>query len=232
MSDTIEQRGPVRDGADSSGGLVEWRRARRAWEIACGLVSDPTGVSAQSDARSGASPGTRVGSASGTRHQARYNRLDAARVSFALVACSSALRVCPDSPTDSHRSPSTCGDSSSDWGRILLTAADLGIDPGSCRTRAWRSSRRDVLSDSPARASRWASAARDCSRARDRRPVDAEGLPLGPSSNDACRASRAELSLNFGHRDGWSYLSAGMGPLRFETFEGERAPAESVRRAT
>jgi hypothetical protein len=33
------------------------------------------------------------------------------------------------------------------------------------------------------------------------------------------------VSLNFGHRDGWSYVSAGMGPLSFATFQGEQAPA-------
>lgn len=35
-----------------------------------------------------------------------------------------------------------------------------------------------------------------------------------------------QLSLNFGHRDGWSYLTAGMGPLGFETFTGAVAPSE------
>jgi hypothetical protein len=32
-----------------------------------------------------------------------------------------------------------------------------------------------------------------------------------------------ELSLNFGHRAGWSYISAGAGPMRINTFAG-RAP--------
>ena len=35
-----------------------------------------------------------------------------------------------------------------------------------------------------------------------------------------------QVSLNFGHRDGWSYLTAGMGPLSFETFTGTVAPQE------
>ena len=34
------------------------------------------------------------------------------------------------------------------------------------------------------------------------------------------------FSLNFGHRDGWSYVSAGMGPLSFITFTGTTAPGE------
>lgn len=33
------------------------------------------------------------------------------------------------------------------------------------------------------------------------------------------------LSLNFGGLDGWSYLSFGLGPLRFESFTGDTAPA-------
>jgi len=32
------------------------------------------------------------------------------------------------------------------------------------------------------------------------------------------------LSLNFGGVNGWSYLTFGMGPLRFESFTGETAP--------
>ncbi len=32
-----------------------------------------------------------------------------------------------------------------------------------------------------------------------------------------------QLSVNFGHRDGWSYLSAGGGPMRIETFLGDVA---------
>jgi len=34
------------------------------------------------------------------------------------------------------------------------------------------------------------------------------------------------LSLNFGHRDGWSYVSAGMGPMSFVTYLGGTMPAE------
>jgi hypothetical protein len=35
-----------------------------------------------------------------------------------------------------------------------------------------------------------------------------------------------QLSLNFGHREGWSYLTAGSGPMTFETFTGTVAPLE------
>jgi hypothetical protein len=32
-----------------------------------------------------------------------------------------------------------------------------------------------------------------------------------------------DVSVNFGHRDGWSYLSAGAGPMRIESFLGDVA---------
>lgn len=35
-----------------------------------------------------------------------------------------------------------------------------------------------------------------------------------------------QLSLNFGYRNGWSYLTGGMGPLRFGTYTGDVAPLE------
>ncbi|HET9370873.1 MAG TPA: hypothetical protein VFO19_11520 [Vicinamibacterales bacterium] len=35
-----------------------------------------------------------------------------------------------------------------------------------------------------------------------------------------------QLSLNFGDHDGWSYVTAGMGPMRFESYLGDDAPPE------
>lgn len=40
------------------------------------------------------------------------------------------------------------------------------------------------------------------------------------------------FSMNFGHRDGFSYISAGMGPMVFETWTEDRIPDEAVRRPT
>ncbi len=34
----------------------------------------------------------------------------------------------------------------------------------------------------------------------------------------------AHVSLNFGHRDGWSYLSGGIGPLAFDTWDDVDSP--------
>ena len=39
------------------------------------------------------------------------------------------------------------------------------------------------------------------------------------------RSLAVAISLNFGHRDGWSYLSAGMGPMTFATYRGGTAPS-------
>jgi hypothetical protein len=57
-------------------------------------------------------------------------------------------------------------------------------------------------------------------------PVAAEETPLGPPIEQQLRGLAGALSLNFGHRDGWSYLTAGMGPLEFPTFQDDTAPSE------
>lgn len=58
-------------------------------------------------------------------------------------------------------------------------------------------------------------------------PTDAAtGEPVGLPIEQRLISLSPQISLNFGHREGWSYLSAGMGPLSFETFEGDLAPAD------
>jgi hypothetical protein len=51
-----------------------------------------------------------------------------------------------------------------------------------------------------------------------------------PPAEQRLRGVSAGLSLNFGHRNGWSYLSAAMGPMQFGSFVGESAPAEPAPR--
>jgi hypothetical protein len=41
------------------------------------------------------------------------------------------------------------------------------------------------------------------------------------------RGMSGQVSLNFGHETGWSYLSAGMGPLAFYSYTGDLRPAEA-----
>jgi len=37
-----------------------------------------------------------------------------------------------------------------------------------------------------------------------------------------------QFSLNFGYRNGWSYITSGMGPMRFGTYLTDTAPLESA----
>ncbi len=57
--------------------------------------------------------------------------------------------------------------------------------------------------------------------------VDALDVPTGLVVEQRLFSLAPAVSLNFGSRDGWSYVSGGMGPMRFETFTGALAPAEA-----
>jgi hypothetical protein len=57
-------------------------------------------------------------------------------------------------------------------------------------------------------------------------PTDSTGAPTGPRVERRLQGVSGTLSLNFGHRQGWSYLSAGLGPLRFQTFTGDLPTGE------
>ncbi len=50
---------------------------------------------------------------------------------------------------------------------------------------------------------------------------DTEGKPVGAQINRTLSAVSAQVSLNFGRGQGWSYVTAGAGPFRFDTFLGE-----------
>jgi hypothetical protein len=54
-----------------------------------------------------------------------------------------------------------------------------------------------------------------------------EGAVTPPLIHQRILGLSGVVSLNFGHRDGWSYLSAGIGPLSFATYEGDAAPAQA-----
>jgi hypothetical protein len=53
-----------------------------------------------------------------------------------------------------------------------------------------------------------------------------EGTPVGLPIQQRLRSLAGVLSLNFGHRDGWSYVAAGMGPMQFSTFQGDTPPTD------
>lgn len=64
-------------------------------------------------------------------------------------------------------------------------------------------------------------------------PVDATtGEPTGVRIEQRLISLSPQVSLNFGHREGWSYVSAGMGPLSFETFEGDLPPHDLPPKST
>jgi hypothetical protein len=54
---------------------------------------------------------------------------------------------------------------------------------------------------------------------------DEDTEPL-PPINQRLIGWSGNLSLNFGSRNGWSYVTAGMGPMRFGTFEGDESPPQ------
>ena len=47
------------------------------------------------------------------------------------------------------------------------------------------------------------------------------GAVEGPRIERRFQGISGTVSLNFGHGQGWSYVSAGIGPLRFQTFSGD-----------
>jgi hypothetical protein len=57
--------------------------------------------------------------------------------------------------------------------------------------------------------------------------TDATGAVTGPRIERRFEGISGTFSLNFGHRQGWSYVSVGAGPLRFQTFAGD-VPLEAA----
>jgi hypothetical protein len=56
--------------------------------------------------------------------------------------------------------------------------------------------------------------------------------PAGPIVQQQLRGFSVQISLNFGHRDGWSYLSAGTGPMTFASYLGDTRPADDPPRSS
>jgi len=53
------------------------------------------------------------------------------------------------------------------------------------------------------------------------------GEPIGPIVRRRFRSISGQLSLNFGHRLGWSYITMGVGPVAFDTYIVPPSPAVS-----
>jgi hypothetical protein len=54
--------------------------------------------------------------------------------------------------------------------------------------------------------------------------VESTGKKTGVMIDRRLQSVAGQLSLNFGHRDGWSYLTAGLGPTAFESYLGGATP--------
>lgn len=65
-----------------------------------------------------------------------------------------------------------------------------------------------------------------------RTPADPEGKPLGPAVQTRLAALAPQVSLNFGTRKGWSYISVGMGPAIYSFKLAEAPDPAAVPRVT
>lgn len=54
--------------------------------------------------------------------------------------------------------------------------------------------------------------------------TDEMDVPSGPTAHRRIQSLSGQISLNFGHRRGWSYLTAGMGPYYYDTYLDENLP--------
>jgi hypothetical protein len=52
----------------------------------------------------------------------------------------------------------------------------------------------------------------------------ADGVPTGPEIHRRLSSMSGQVSLNFGRGAGWSYVTAGAGPLKFESYLNEAEP--------
>src|SRR5690606_38054499 len=113
-------------------------------------------------------------------------------------------------------------------GRDPVTAADLGVEPDQLPSRGL-----GAVVDAHVYPLRGRSFALGIggellmARGRAQQVNPATGEGVGLVVRQRIVSMSPQLSLNFGHRDGWSYLTAGMGPLSFETYLGDDLPSEA-----
>ena len=113
--------------------------------------------------------------------------------------------------------------------RDPVTAADLGLLPEELPARAWGGVA--AVHVYPFRRQRFAlGVGGEGLLARGRaQATDETGTAIGPLVTQKLRGLAVAVSLNFGGRNGWSYLSAGTGPFVFASYldDPPAAPAPS-----
>lgn len=64
----------------------------------------------------------------------------------------------------------------------------------------------------------------------DQSPGERSADPMGPTLRKRFSAASSQLSFNFGHRNGWSYLSGGLGSSRLSLFprDADEPPQRSA----
>lgn len=112
-------------------------------------------------------------------------------------------------------------------GQDSITAADLGVPPEQLPSRGLGGVA--GIHVYPLRGRTMAlglGAEAMIARGRAQQTDPETGDPVGLPIEQRLISLSPQISLNFGHREGWSYVSAGMGRVSFETFEGELPPQE------
>jgi hypothetical protein len=116
------------------------------------------------------------------------------------------------------------------FGETPTTASSLGVGPANLPTRGLGVSA--GVHVYPLRRPGWAfGIGGEVLYARARRSTMLDPETPGPVIRRRLESLSGQISLNFGHRDGWSYLSGGIGPLAYETFHEGAAP-DGVRAMT
>jgi hypothetical protein len=59
-----------------------------------------------------------------------------------------------------------------------------------------------------------------------------DGTTEGPTIERRFLGISGNVSMNFGHREGWSYITGGIGPTRFQSFTGDTAPEAALAQTT
>ena len=113
-------------------------------------------------------------------------------------------------------------------GQDPVTAADLGVDADQLPARGWGGVAGAHVY--PLRGRSFALGIGGevmMARGRAQQVNPATGEEVGIIVRQRIVGMSPQVSLNFGHREGWSYLSAGMGPLSFESYLGDELPSEA-----